>query len=75
MNLFSLGVILNYEVFMLSISNPDLADEIYWCLFCDPLKFFWVHIPVIFMAMKTYFHDPLKSGVFSVQLPWQFHGP
>ena len=43
---------------MLSISNLDLTDEIYWCLFYDPLNFIWVHIHVLFMAMKTYFHDP-----------------
>ena len=37
---------------MISISNPDLADEIYWCLFFDP--FIWVHIHIIFMAGKTF---------------------
>ena len=43
---------------MLSISNPDLTDKMYWCLFYDPLNFIWVHIHILFMAMKTYFHDP-----------------
>ena len=43
---------------MLSISNPDLTDKTYWCLFYGPLNFIWAHIHVLFMAMKTYFHDP-----------------
>ena len=54
----SLGDILMRSLYMLSISNPDLTNKIYWCLFYDPLKFIWGHINVLFMAMKTYFHDP-----------------
>ena len=53
----------SYEVlalYMLSISNPDLTDKIYRCLFYDPLNFIWAHIHVLFMAMKTCFHDPLS---------------
>ena len=46
------------SLYMLSISNPDLTDEIYWCLFCDTLNIIWAHIHVLFMAMKTNFHDP-----------------
>ena len=70
---------ISYEVlalYMLSISNPDLTDKIYWCSFYDPLNSIWAHIHVLFMAMKTYFHDPWNSGlVTSFQVPWQFHGP
>ena len=50
---------------MLSISNPDLTDKIYWCLFYDPLNLIWTPIHVLFMAMKTYFHDQLNSGLVS----------
>ena len=60
---------------MLAISNPDLTDKFYWCLFYDPLNFIWTHIDVLFMAMKTYFHGQLNSGLVSFQLPWQFQGP
>ena len=49
------------SLYMLSISNPDLTDKIYWCLFYDPLNFIWAHIHVLFMAMKTYFHRPLQK--------------
>ena len=70
----SSGVILMRSLYMLSISNPDLTNKIYWCLFYDPLNFIWAHIHVLFMAMKTYFHDPWNSGLVSFQVPWQFHG-
>ena len=59
---------------MLSISNPDLTDKIYWCLFYDPLNIIWAHIHVLFMAMKTYFHDPWNSSLvrvrFQITWPW-----
>ena len=57
---------------MLSISNPDLTDKIYWCLLYDTLNFIWAHIHVLFMAMKTYFYDPSHEiQVWSVS---KFHG-
>ena len=39
------------SLYMLSISNPDLTDKIYWCLFYEPLNFIWAHIHVLFMVM------------------------
>ena len=46
------------SLYMLSISNPDLTDEIYSCLFYDTLNIIWAHIHVLFMAMKTNVQDP-----------------
>ena len=43
---------------MLSISNLDLTDKVYWCLFYDTLNIIWTHINELFMAMKTNFQDP-----------------
>ena len=71
----------SFEVFMLCISNLELAGrrlfmccEIYCCIFYDPLNFIGVYISD-FSWPWTHFHDPLKSGMVSFRLPWQFHGP
>ena len=83
----SIYISLKWDILMLFICYIfylDLATgwlficcEIWWCIKCIlwPFEFclgsyFW-----LFMAMNTYFYDPLNSGLISFWLQWQFHGP
>ena len=58
------------EVIMLSISSPDdLADKI------DCNKFYLGSHSCPFHGHENIFSWPIKLGLLSFQLPWQFHWP